>query len=431
MSGDRILVWFRNDLRTHDNETLHKAIQKAQNVLPVYVFDERKFTSHTLGFPRTGSFRTQFLIEAVASLRMKLRDLGTDLIVRVGIPEFEIAKLATEHGVNEVFTSWNVGTEEEQVVRSLEQQLNARKIPLRLFWTSTLYHYEDIPWPIQHVPQIFTKFRKELEAESAVRPVFPEVEELSLAVDIDPGVIPDVESFGLPAVAPDKRTALPYKGGEAAALNRLHDYLWKKDLLRTYKETRDQLLGADCSSKLSAALAIGCLSPRTIYYEVKKYEVDRVSNESTYWLVFELMWRDYFQFLAKKYGALMFAAGGIQNKSIQWQQNTDAFRQWIEGRTGVSFVDANMRELMLTGFISNRGRQNVASFLTKDLKIDWRWGAAWFESQLVDYDVASNWLNWQYVAGVGNDPRADRYFNIESQVRKYDSRGEYQQFWLS
>lgn len=430
MSEARILVWFRNNLRTHDNEALYRAAQKSRNVLPVFVFDERVFQTHSLGFPRSGFFRTSFLIEAVHALRSKLRSLGSDLIVRVGLPEFEVAKLATEYDVHEVFTSWAAGTEEATIANALEKQLALRKISLQIFWTNTLYHYEDIPWPIQHLPGIFTKFRKELETESSVRPLFDDVTALHFAEEVDPGVIPGPDSFALQPMAKDVRSVVTYRGGEAEALNRMRQYIWEKDLLRTYKETRNQLLGPDYSSKLSAALALGCISPRIIYYEVKKYETDRESNDSTYWLIFELMWRDYFQFVAKKYCAKVFAAKGLQGKPVKWLHDEEAFSSWREGRTGVNFVDANMRELLLTGYMSNRGRQNVASYLTKDLNIDWRWGAAWFESQLVDYDVASNWLNWQYVAGVGNDPRADRYFNIESQVRKYDSRGEYQQYWL-
>jgi deoxyribodipyrimidine photo-lyase len=204
----------------------------------------------------------------------------------------------------------------------------------------------------------------------------------------------------------------------------------EKDLLQHYKQTRNGLIGSDYSSKLSPALAHGCISPKSVYHEVKKYEAERVKNDSTYWLVFELLWRDYFRFVAKKYGARIFHEGGIRNKTVQWKSDKEVFEKWRLGETGVKFVDANMKELLHTGYMSNRGRQNVASYLTKDLGINWTFGAAWFESQLIDYDPCSNWLNWAYVAGVGNDPREDRYFNIESQVKKYDPRGDYIKHWL-
>lgn len=191
------------------------------------------------------------------------------------------------------------------------------------------------------------------------------------------------------------------------------------------------MLGADYSSKFSPWLANGSLSPRRIYEEVRKYERERVENQSTYWLIFELRWRDYFRFVAKKYGKLIFLEKGPKEKSLDDLTNdTEKFNQWIEGRTGIPFIDANMIEIARTGYMSNRGRQNVASFLVKDLKVNWTWGASYFESLLVDYDPCSNWGNWCYVAGVGNDPRNNRYFNIISQATKYDGKGEYVKHWL-
>jgi deoxyribodipyrimidine photo-lyase len=215
------------------------------------------------------------------------------------------------------------------------------------------------------------------------------------------------------------------KGGEEPALGRLRSYFWEKDLLIVYKETRNGLLGMDYSSKFSPWLALGCISPRTIYEEVKKYERERKKNESTYWMIFELVWRDYFRFIAKKHGDKIFHVAGIRNQADSWRRDMAQFERWTEGLTGVPFVDANMRELKQTGFMSNRGRQIVASYLVNDLGIDWTWGASYFESQLIDYDPCSNWGNWMYVGGVGNDPRENRYFNILRQAKNYDRNGEY------
>ena len=192
------------------------------------------------------------------------------------------------------------------------------------------------------------------------------------------------------------------------------------------------MVGADYSSKFSAWLSLGCISPRFIYQELQKYEQQFGANESTYWLVFELLWRDYFRFMMKKYNVKLFQQAGIQDKEIPSNQhNTDQLQNWIDGKTGVDFVDANMIELKLTGFMSNRGRQNVASYLCNDLKLDWRFGAAYFEQQLIDYDVCSNWGNWAYLAGVGNDPRGNRYFNIEKQAVDYDKNKTFRNLWLN
>ena len=148
-------------------------------------------------------------------------------------------------------------------------------------------------------------------------------------------------------------------------------------------------------------------------------------------MFFELMWRDFFRFMGKKHGNKIFQKGGTKEEvDSNLRNNKDLLQLWIDGRTGVPFIDANMRELAATGFMSNRGRQNVASFLVKDLKVNWQMGAEYFESMLIDYDPCSNWGNWNYIAGVGSDPRENRYFNILSQAKRFDPDGEYVKQWL-
>jgi deoxyribodipyrimidine photo-lyase len=228
-------------------------------------------------------------------------------------------------------------------------------------------------------------------------------------------------------------TAFPFRGGEYAAHERLKDYLWNSHNILKYKETRNGLLGTEYSSKFSAWLACGCISAQEIYFETKKFEQQVESNESTYWLIFELLWRDYFRYVMLKYGTRLFKPAGISGKGSTTTEPNDAaerFDAWVNGTTGDAFVDANMRELKFTGFMSNRGRQNVASYLVHQLKLDWRRGARYFEKQLIDYDVFSNWGNWTYLAGVGNDPRENRVFNTNRQAEMYDPKGEYKKQWL-
>jgi deoxyribodipyrimidine photo-lyase len=221
-----------------------------------------------------------------------------------------------------------------------------------------------------------------------------------------------------------------FAGGETVGLARLNHYLWEADALKTYKQTRNGMVGANYSSKFSAWLALGCLSPRRVYAAVQQYERDRLRNDSTYWLIFELLWRDYFRLIAAKHSDRIFYPSGLRGLAIDWQQDWERFDVWRNGKTGFPLVDANLRELACSGFMSNRGRQNVASFLTKNLGIDWRLGAEWFESLLVDYDVCSNYGNWNYAAGVGNDARGFRYFNISKQAKDYDPEGLYVKHWL-
>ncbi|GAB4134150.1 MAG: DASH family cryptochrome [Raineya sp.] len=427
----KVLVWFRNDLRLHDQIALYQATQKAQEVYAVYCIDERHFVKNSLGMPRTNTFRAKFLLESLCDLRLSMRKLGGDLIVRFGKPEIEVARIARELGVNAVFASKEATDEELKVELALEKKLAIQKINLELFWQYTLYHLEDLPFPIAHLPDIFTEFRKSVEKYTSVRKSLPKPQKLNpIPENFFVGEIPSLKKLGLQERTHCPKAAILFQGGETEGLKRLHQYFWEKDALKNYKETRNALIGADYSSKFSPWLALGCLSPRFIYEQVKLYEKERIQNESTYWLVFELIWRDYFRFVAKKYGNSLFWETGIKNENVALQNNQKIFRAWTEGETGVPFIDANMRELKATGFMSNRGRQNVASFLVKDLHINWVWGAMYFESQLIDYDVCSNWGNWNYIAGVGNDPRENRYFNTYSQAKRYDPQGEYIKLWL-
>ena len=166
-----------------------------------------------------------------------------------------------------------------------------------------------------------------------------------------------------------------------------------------------------------------------MYWEVKKFEKEITKNQDTYWLIFELIWRDYFKFISLKHGNKIFKIGGILEKDLDWNKDEKARENWINGETKEAFVNANMKEIAATGFMSNRGRQNVASYWAKELKQDWRVGAAYFESLLIDYDVHSNWGNWMYNSGVGNDPR-DRKFNIKRQAERYDPDQKFQNLWL-
>uniref|UniRef100_A0A803PB08 Cryptochrome DASH n=1 Tax=Cannabis sativa TaxID=3483 RepID=A0A803PB08_CANSA len=244
----------------------------------------------------------------------------------------------------------------------------------------------------------------------------------------DWGCIPSTESLGLSSQ--DVSKGMKFVGGESAALSRVYEYFWKKDLLKKYKETRNGMLGPDYSTKFSPWLASGSVSPRLIHEEVKRYEKERLANDSTYWVLFELIWRDYFRFLSVKYGNALFHLGGPRNVEKRWSQDIKLFESWRDGTTGYPIIDANMKELATTGFMSNRGRQIVCSFLVRDMGIDWRMGAEWFETCLLDYDPCSNYGNWTYGAGVGNDPREDRYFSIPKQAQTYDPEGEYAAYWL-
>ena len=426
----RVLIWFRNDLRIHDHEPLYQAAKRGAHVVPLYCFDPRHFAQTSFGFPKTGAFRAQFLLEAIADLRQSLRGLGSDLLIRQGQPEQVILALVKQLAIDAVYWHEEVTAEELAVEQSLESQLEAAGVTVELFWGATLYHPDNLPFELSRTPEVFTQFRKQVEKNSAVDGTFAAPRRLPALPEVDAGEIPTLADLGLEEPTFDERAVLQFIGGETTGKQRLKHYFWKANCLKAYKETRNGMLGADYSSKFSPWLALGCLSPRYIYEEVQRYEEERIRNNSTYWLIFELLWRDYFRFICAKHENKVFYPSGLRGLSIRWKQDWERFDAWRQGKTGFPLVDANMRELAATGFMSNRGRQNVASFLTKNLGIDWRMGAEWFESLLVDYDPCSNYGNWNYTAGVGNDARGFRYFNIPKQAKDYDPEGFYVKHWL-
>lgn len=426
-----VVFWFRNDLRLHDNEALLRAIELG-DVTPVYVIDDRNFEETAIGYNRMGNIRAIFLLESLHDLQKNLRKIGSDLIIRRGEPDQEVAMLARQLNATHVVASKQATQEETTIETDLSSLLKQANIDIELIWQNTLFHPRNLPFQMHFLPDVFTEFRKKVESRSEVREPLPTVEKLpSLQADLTNQIIPTLEELGFESVVTDERAAMTYEGGETAGLQRLKTYFWETDAIKTYKETRNGLIGSDYSTKFSAWLSLGCLSPRYIYYEVKKYEAERGANDSTYWVIFELIWRDFYYFIALKYGVRLFKRSGIKHDMAKtWNQDYVAFEQWVNGQTGVPFIDANMRELKATGFMSNRGRQNVASFLTKDLGVEWWWGALYFETILVDYDVCNNWGNWNYVAGIGNDPREDRYFNSLKQASTYDPDGKYVKLWL-
>ncbi|KAL9230453.1 hypothetical protein vseg_005800 [Gypsophila vaccaria] len=435
------IVWFRNDLRVLDNEALFMGWSCSERVLPVYCVDPRVFGStRCFGFEKTGALRAKFLIECLADLRKNLQKHGLNLLIRHGKPEDVLPALAGTFGAHTIYAQKETCSEELSVetrvqkgLQKLSGQVTGQNIgkgpKLQLVWGSTLYHLDDLPFDARDLPDVYTQFRKSIESKCTIRGCIKIPASLGPPPEIeDWGSIPSVEQLSLHYEKADR--GLAFIGGESAALSRVHEYFWKKDLLKTYKETRNGMLGPDYSTKFSPWLASGSLSPRLIYAEVKKYERERLANDSTYWVLFELIWRDYFRFLSIKCGNSIFHLGGPRRLDYRWSQDTALFETWKEGKTGYPLIDANMKELAVTGFMSNRGRQIVCSFLVRDMGIDWRMGAEWFESRLLDYDPCSNYGNWTYGAGVGNDPREDRYFSIPKQAKVYDPEGEYVAYWL-
>ncbi|NNK88963.1 MAG: DASH family cryptochrome [Flavobacteriaceae bacterium] len=424
----RALVWFRNDLRIHDQQSLFNACSNHDSVVAIYCIDPRHFEFDPYGFQRTAVFRAKFLMESITNLKTELHNLNISLFVYQDKPENRIPEFCGAYDIDHIYFQKEWTPYEKAVEDEVRNQMESQ-VKFSSYYDQFLYHPEDIPMEISKIPQVFTVFRKQVEKYATIRTEI-QIEKQDLNNRLENLTqVPKYTELGFHEIKTNKNSAFPFPGGENSGLDRLQEYTFKTGKLAYYKKTRNGMIGVDYSSKLSPWLANGSLSPRTIYRTVKQFEKTFTKNQSTYWLIFELIWRDFFKYISLRHGNDIFLLDGIRKQKYNWKTEYHSVRRWINGETDSDFVNANMIELRETGWMSNRGRQNVASYLTKDLQQDWRIGAAYFESLLLDFDVHSNYGNWMYAAGVGNDPR-NRKFNVELQAQRYDPEHKFRKRWL-
>jgi len=413
-----LIYWFRNDLRLADNLAFTQACLKADYLLPVYIHDSKEQET-VYGFERQGLHRKAFLRTSLDDLRAQLRAQGSDLLEFAGQPAEVLLQLLKDSAANAIYCEQIEAPEEIEQVRMLQEQ----GADVNEFWQSSMLDPQTLPFELEKMPDVFTAFRREVERAQLkfAQPILMLKQIPSL-----PAALPQASI--LPSKA--QSDSHPYLlGGASHAQAHLRQYL-ERCLPDSYKETRNQLIGMDYSSKFSAWLALGCISARDIAAQLSDYENRYGANDGTYWLWFELLWRDYFRFIHFKYGQKLYRASGLTGVPVK-PSYAPSFEQWRTGNTGTDLVDAAMRELHQSGYLSNRMRQIVASYWIYDMQGDWRAGAAWFESQLIDYDVYSNQGNWLYIAGRGTDPRGGRPFNVAKQTQDHDPKAIYRKLWLS
>lgn len=389
------LYWFKNDLRVYDNEALYRAVESGEQLLLCYCIDPNNYRHLHLGFRKADKVRHQFLLQCLADLRSQLQRLGGDLLIVQGNPVKEIPKLIVQHAITEIYAEEEHAEDELEMIEAVRKLL-PKSCSLNFFWGRTLYHKDDIPFAINEIPLISKTYRIKTAKETDIRKCLPKITDVCFYALEHYGELPLFDA--VVATNEEQHTEPFIIGGETEALKRLQYYIFDSNQLTAYKRTRNKSLGMDYSSKLSPFLALGCISPRHIYYEVKRYEESTKKKYGSWWFVFELVWRDIFIFRHMRVGPKLYAKAGFKGKKVVFEDSTALFDLWREGKTGIPFVDAHMRQLNQTGYMSNRGRVNCSSFLIHDYKIDWRWGAAYFESKLIDYDVSVNWMNWHMQA---------------------------------
>ena len=418
-----LIYWFRQDLRLADNPAFTHACELADTLLPVYCTPMAIPTRW--GFERIGAHRQYFEQTAVSALAGQLRAQGSALMQIEGESVERLIALARNLKVDTIVCERIAAPEEEAQVRALRDA----GLTVEDHWQSTLFAPDELPMAVDELPDVFSSFRRHVEkAHTCARPV---IQAPTIIPALPSGLSIEPVTLHAPPLL-DARSGFPYQdqafhGGEQAGIEHLQQY-FSRGLANSYKATRNNLSAVDDSTKFSPWLARGSLSAPQIDKALKAFEAEHGANDSTYWIYFELLWRDYFRFLHLKYGRRLYLASGLKGGS-QPGHNPQGFARWCRGETGEALIDAGMRELAATGYLSNRMRQIVASYLIFDLKGDWRAGAAWFEAQLVDYDVYSNQGNWLYIAGYGTDPRGGRRFNTAKQSDEHDADGQYRSLW--
>ncbi|WP_051292940.1 DASH family cryptochrome [Olivibacter sitiensis] len=410
MVKDTLLVWFRNDLRVQDNEILLTAIERADLVLPVYIFDPRYFSEdETSKIKRTGVFRANFLLESVHDLRLSLRELGGDLLVRVGYPEEIIPQLASEYQVKEVYHHREVAEEETHISGLVEAALWKLKLNLRHIIGHTLYHKEDLPFPIKDIPSEFSVFKKKIERESSIRGVSEGPSSIAVPVLQDEGEVPSLAELGYDDEDIKLSSASVFHGGESQA------WIVIRDLLSvSIQEAKDG------HSLLSPWIQMGCISVHSIYKFINEHK-DQLPYRIYDSLLIGLLWRDYYRFMFKKYQSIFFQPNGFSDEELTYDLSFEnaSFKNWCEGETGHVLVDEIMQSLNRTGFISHEARLLAAHYLIHDLRVSHLLGARYFEYALVDYCPASGYGNWAHVAGVGTSKKENAPKNFDKLCKDY------------
>lgn len=416
MKNKKILVWFRNDLRLHDNEMLVEAIAKSDSILPVYFFDPRYFEETRFGTAKTGVFRAGFLRESLESLRCAFRKLGGDILFVQGKPEDHIKELVERFDIAEVYHHREVSPEETLISDHVEDLLWTLKINLRHFIGHTLYNKEDLPFPIKDIPDAFSQFKKKTERDAIVKSCIATPEHITFVENEEWGVVPTLEELGFVLKGDENFEGYP-KGGEEAGLTHLKSLLAEDSAIYLKTNAKSTIDKPGFSSQLSAWLALGCLSPRIVYWQIKAAENLFGVNSHFNQILLGLLWRDYFRFMFKKHGIAFFQEEKLENEVLYAAVGGAALDSWKLGKTGNAIVDRYMFDLNTTGFIPHVGRQLVATYLIHVQRIHWTCGAAYFEEKLIDYAAASNWGNWASVAGLSKDAKSKNKLDLNKQFK--------------
>lgn len=409
MSKKVVLVWFRNDLRLHDNEVLVEAINKSDLIIPVYCFDPRYFGKNKHTLYHTGFKRASFLRSAVSELKTELQSMNSDLMTFFGFPEEILPKLCAKYEVTEVYHHREVARRETMISERVEEALWDIQINLRHFIGHTLYHKEDLPFPIKDIPERFNIFRKKIERESTVRPFMEAPTQIPTPQHLETTILPSLEELGYTEEESAWAEAQDFHSGEKQAIDRLQQLL------------NPDYTGVSNYTLISPYIALGSLSPLYVYHQMQNSSL--INNKRRYdYLLTMLFWRDYFRFMLKKHTNVFFKSAGLVEQPDPSADNDEAkVEQWMKAKTGEPEVDQTIRALTETGNITYTERQLIAAYFSQEVSNNWLLGAAFFEQHLLDFAPATTYGFWSHIAGVGTSQKENNTLHWTEYAKKVEA----------
>ena len=407
------LVWFRRDLRVSDHVALHRAAALDVPIVPVFIFDDALLHSSSASIRRVA-----FLLSCLESLSANLQALGPKLITRRGHPEVELRALLKSTGAKHLFFNKDVepyARQRDEKVMAMASEEGVEVVAcddLMIHQPGLIEKGTGGPYTV------FTPYSKTWLARPPHDPL-PRPKKLTEFSQAKATPLPSLADLGLEKLD----VSIPL-GGEKAAQELLRSFVSKN--IRHYESTRNFPL-ADSTSRLSPHLRFGTISPRTVLAAARRVKVeDPSSKKQVDVFISELIWRDFYKQILWEFPHVAKGAFRPVYDQLDWENNQQLFQAWCEGQTGYPIIDAAMRQLNQTGWMHNRLRMIVASFLTKDLLISWQWGERYFMKQLLDGDLAANNGGWQWAASTGTDAQPYfRIFNPSSQAERFDPEGKF------
>jgi deoxyribodipyrimidine photo-lyase len=421
------IFWHRRDLRLDDNLGLHQAQQQSQELVGIFCLDPKLLQSD-----QVAPARVKYLLGCLKELQTGYEKIGSELLILHADPVTAIPELAETLNASAIFWNNDIEPYGRERDRAVQSALEAKKIPVHRFWDQLLHAPGEILTKGEDPYKVYSPFWKNWQKQPKAEPV-GQIHQVTGLSDSEKAKLADIGIISLPTLSDLGLTwenELPLMPGETAAQDQLQQFCDRAIL--DYDQNRNYP-SMEGTSLLSAALKFGAIGIRRVWESTiaiwEEARSDEARENINAWRQ-ELAWREFYQHALYFFPELAAGPYREQFKDFPWDNNLDYFQAWCEGKTGYPIVDAAMRQLNTIGWMHNRCRMIVASFLTKDLMINWQWGEQYFMQTLFDGDLAANNGGWQWSASSGMDPKPLRIFNPASQAQKFDPDGEYIRYWL-